>query len=269
MRTKHATTEQSRNPAPSTVGNLAAPHRGVALAAGLAYLITIAASIPAQFLSYAPVLGDPGYVLGPGADIRVQWGALLELVTALACIATAVILFPLVRRQHQGAALGFVTVRVLEAALIVTGIVAMLSVVTMRQPAAEGAEATARVVAAEALIAIHDWTFLLGPGVMPGLNALLLGYLIYRTRLVPRLIPAIGLLAAPLFLTAAAATLVGLNEPASVWTALATLPIFAWELSLGLWLTVKGFTPSSVARLVANPPDSLPPTRIRHQETRP
>jgi hypothetical protein len=107
------------------------------------------------------------------------------------------------------------------------------------------------VVTSEALVAVHDWTFLLGPGVMPGINAVLLGYIMYRSGLVPRAIPAIGLLGAPLFLVAGAASIVGINEPASVWTALATLPIFAWEAALGVWLTVKGFKPDAARRLHA------------------
>lgn len=221
-------------------------HRRLAAVAGVMYLITIVASVPAQYFNYAPVLTDARYVLGAGADTRVLWGGLLELITALACIGTAVVLFPVVRRQHEGAALGFVTARVLEAALIVAGIVSMLAVVTLRQPDAAGAEAAARVIASEALVALHDGTFLLGPGVMPGVNALLLGYLMYRSQLVPRLIPVIGLAGAPLFLVAGAATLVGVNEPTSIWTVLATLPIFVWEFSLGVWLLVKGFRRSSL-----------------------
>lgn len=236
--------DQGRHP---SSGTRADQHRGAARAAGLAYLVTIVASIPAQFVSYAPVLDNPDYVLGGGADVRVQWGGLLEVVTALACIATAVILFPVLRRYQYGAALGFVSVRILEAALIVTGVVAMLSVVSLRQPGAAGVEATSRVVAAEALVAVHDWTFLLGPGVIPGINALLLGYLMYRSGLVPRIIPAVGLVGAPIFLIAGTASLVGLNEPASIWTVLATLPIFAWELSLGVWLTVRGFSRTPAA----------------------
>ncbi|HEY5787760.1 MAG TPA: DUF4386 domain-containing protein, partial [Microlunatus sp.] len=106
------------------------------------YLITIVASIPAQFVLYTPVLSNPDYVLSSGADTRVLWGGVLELITALACIGTAVVLFPLLRRQHEGAALGFVTARVLEAALIVTGIVGILSVVTLRQPETTATEAT-------------------------------------------------------------------------------------------------------------------------------
>jgi hypothetical protein len=220
--------------------------RRTALTAGVLYLITIIASIPAQFVFYDPVLSDPGYVIGPGADVRVLWGGLFELITALACIGTAVVLFPVVKRQHEGAALGFVTARVFEAALIVVGIVSLLSVVTLRQSGATGAEATSLVTTAHALVAIHDWTFLLGPGVMPGVNALLLGYLLYRSGLVPRIIPVIGLVGGPLILAAGTATLVGLNEQVSVWSAIATAPIFVWELSLGIWLAVKGFKPSPI-----------------------
>lgn len=213
----------------------------LARTAGVMYLITIVASIPAQFVLYHPVLSNPEYVLGAGHDTRVMWGGLLELITALACISTAVALFPVVRRHHEAAALGFVTARVLEAAFIVTGIISMLSVTTLRQPDATGTEATSLVAAAQALVAIHDWTFLLGPGVLPGINALLLGYLMYRSGLVPRIIPRIGLIGAPLFLAAAGATIIGVNEPASIVTALVTLPIFVWEAALGIRLTVSGF----------------------------
>ncbi len=214
----------------------------LARAAGVMYLITIVASIPAQFVLYHPVLSNPEYVLGAGHDTQVMWGGFLELITALACIGTAVALFPVLRRHHEAAALGFVTARVLEAAFIVTGIVSMLAVTTLRQPGATGAEATSLVAASEALVAVHDWTFLLGPGVLPGINALLLGYVLYRSGLVPRIIPRIGLIGAPFFLTAASATVLGLNEPASIATALVTLPIFAWEAALGVRLTLSGFS---------------------------
>ena len=220
--------------------------RRIAFIAGALYLITIIASIPAQFVFYDPVLNDPNYVVSSGADTGVLWGGLFELVTALACIGTAVVLFPVVKRQNEAAALGFVAARVFEAALIVVGIVSLLSVVTLRQAGARGAEATSLVTTAKSLVAMHDWTFLLGPGVMPGINALLLGYLMYRSGLVPRVIPLMGLIGAPLILVAGTATLLGLNEQVSVWTGIATAPIFAWELSLGVWLVVKGFKPSLI-----------------------
>lgn len=220
--------------------------RGTAAAAGIAYLVTIVASIPAPLALYTPILADPGYITGDGSDARVQWGGVLEYVTALACIATAVILFPVLRRFHCAAALGFVTARVLEAALITLSIVAMLSVVSLRHDS-EGLGAAARMASAQALIAVHDWAVLLGPGVIPGLNALLLGFLMYRSGLVPRIIPLIGLLGAPPFLVAAVASLVGITDPSSLWSALATLPIFVWEFSLGLCLTFRGFRTPSIA----------------------
>ncbi len=97
-----------------------------------------------------------------------------------------------------------------------------------------------------ALVAVRDWTFLLGPGFVPALNALLLGTLMYRSRLVPRIIPTIGLIGAPLLLAATTACLFGYTEPFSVWPNIATLPVAAWELSLGVWMVVKGFRPSPI-----------------------
>jgi hypothetical protein len=229
--------------------------RKIALVAGVLYLITIVASIPAQFVLYGPVLTNPDYIVSSGANTQVPWGGFFEMITALACIGTAVVLFPVVKRQNEPAALGFVTARVFEAALIVVGIVSLLSVVTLRQDlaGAAGADMASLVTTGNALVAIHDWTFLLGPGVMPGVNALLLGYLMYRSGLVPRVIPVMGLIGGPLILAAGTATLLGLNEQVSVWTVIATAPIFAWELSLGLWLIVKGFDPSVIASEKFNP----------------
>ena len=157
--------------------------RRIALVAGLFYLITFAASIPAVFL-LAPVLDHPGYIAAPGADTRVLWGCFLNLVNALACIGTAVALFPVVRRQNEAFALGFVTSRMLEAAIIVIGVVSLLAVVTLRQglAGAPGTDPASLLTTGRALVAVRDWTFLLGPGLMPGINAMLLGYLMYRSR---------------------------------------------------------------------------------------
>lgn len=218
--------------------------RKTALVAGGFYLITFASSIPAFFL-IGPVLDNPDYIVSSGSDTSVLWGCFLDVVNALACIGTAVVLFSVVKRQNEGVALGFVTTRVLEAAVIIIGVVCLLSVVTLRQPGASGAEATSLVTTGRSLVAIRDWTFLLGPNLMAGLNALLLGYLMYRSGLVPRIIPVLGLLGAPLLLAVTTATLFGLTEHGSVWW-IVVAPIFVWELSLGIWLVVKGFKPSPI-----------------------
>ena len=221
-----------------------ADHRGslrrTALVAGVLYLVTFASSIPAVFL-LDPVLNDPGYVVGPGADAQVRLGCLLDLVNAFACVGTAVALFSVVKREHEGLALGFVMSRMYEAAVILIGVVSLLAVVSLRQPGATGAPADALVAVARGLVAVRNWTFLLGPSLAPGINAALLGTLLYRARLVPRLIPTLGLIGAPLLLLSTLATLLGINQQMSALTAIATLPIFLWELSLGLWMTFRGF----------------------------
>jgi Domain of unknown function (DUF4386) len=214
--------------------------RRTALVAGGLYLITFVTSIPARLLS-GPVRNDPNYVLGPGADAQVLFAGFLDVVLALACIGTAVALYPVVKRQNEGVALGFVGARILEAAIIVTGVVSLLSVVTLRQAGA-GADA---LVTAQALVASYDWTFLFGPGFMAAVNALLLGSLMYRSGLVPRIIPLVGLIGAPLLLASDTAVMFGLWEQFSLPAGIATLPVALWEFSLGVWLVVKGFRPSS------------------------
>jgi hypothetical protein len=229
--------------------------RRTALVGGTFYVLTFLASIPALFL-LGPVLNDPAYIVSAGSDTQVTWGAFLDLVTALTGIGTAVALFPVVKRQDEGLALGFVTTRLFEAAVIVIGVVCVLTVVALRQPGATGAHAESLVTTGQALVAARDWTFLLGPNVMAGLNALLLGTLMYKSGLVPRLIPTIGLVGAPLLLGVTFATMFGLTEHGSAWWVLAA-PIFVWELSLGLYLMIKGFRPSPVTDgLVADRPAS-------------
>lgn len=226
--------------------------RKTAFVAGGFYLLTFVSSIPAVFL-LAPVLDDANYIVGSGSDTRVLFGCFLDLINAIACIGTAVTLFPVVKRQHQGAALGFVGARLFEAAIIVIGVVSLLAVVTLRQDVAgaAGTDNGSLVAVGQSLVAVRDWTFALGPGLVPGINALLLGYLMYRSGLVPRLIPVLGLIGAPLLITSATATLFNSNDPITALAAIATLPIFLWELSLGLWLVVKGFKPSPITARLA------------------
>jgi len=215
------------------------PHRTTSLAAGVLYLLTFV-SIPTLAL-YGPV-HDPNYIVGPGPDTSVMFGGILEIIVALACIGTAVVLYPVEKRQNEGIALGFVGVRVLEAGTIFAGVACLLSVVTLRQAGA-GADA---LVTAHALVAIYDRTFLLGQSFLPAVNALLLGSLLYQSRLVPRVLPLIGFVGAPLLVGADIAVLFGVIGKTSPPAALAAIPIALWELSLGVWLVVKGFNPSPI-----------------------
>jgi Domain of unknown function (DUF4386) len=222
--------------------------RKSAVVAGVFYLVTFIASMPAAFVFLPPVLDNPDYILSAGADTGVIWGCVLDVINALAGIGTAVALFPVVKRHNEALALGFVATRLLEAAVIMVGVVSLLAVVTLRQDPADATgtdPATARMIGT-ALVAVRDWTFLLGPGLMPALSALLLGTLMYRSRLVPRVIPTVGLIGAPLLLAGTTATLFGHLEQVAPLAGLAALPVAAWELSLGLYMVVKGFRPSPI-----------------------
>jgi hypothetical protein len=203
----------------------------------------------------APVLNHPGYIASPGAGTRVLEGCFLDLVNALACIGTAMALVPVARRQNEAFALGLVTSRMLEAAIIVIGVVSLLAVVTLRQDlaGAPGTGTASLVTTGRALVSVRDSTFLLGPGLMPGINAVLLGYLMYRSGLVPRLIPVVGLIGAPLLIASAAAAQFRGDHLVPALAVIATIPIFAWELSLGLWLAIKGFKPSPITVGMAEP----------------
>ena len=215
--------------------------RKTALVGGALYVITFATSIPGRLLN-APVRNDPNYILGPGADTQVLFAGFLDVLVALACIGTAVALYPVIKRQNEGVALGFIGSRTLEAAIIVAGVVSLVSVVTLRQ-AGVGADG---LVTSQALVAMYGWTFLFGPGFMAVVNALLLGSLMYRSGLVPRIIPLVGLIGAPILFASDIAIMFGLWEQFSMPANLAVIPIFVWELSLGIYLVVKGFKPSPI-----------------------
>jgi hypothetical protein len=177
------------------------------------YLITFITSIPALFVFYAPVLEDPRYIVGAGADNSVALGAFLELILIIANIGTAVVLFPILKRQNEILALGYVTARVVECVFIAVGILSVLSVVTLRQEAAAGADAGSLLTAGKSLVAIHDWTFLLGPGFFVGVgNGLILGYLMYTSRLVPRGMALLGLIGGTLIIASGVGVLFGVIE---------------------------------------------------------
>ncbi|BAS12433.1 conserved hypothetical protein [Arthrobacter sp. Hiyo8] len=184
------------------------------MVAGILYIVTFVSSIPALFL-ISPVLNDPHYITGPGADSTVIFGCFLDLVNAVSAVGTAVALFPVVKRQNEGIALGFVTARMFEAAVIVIGVVSLLAVVTLRQNS--GAD-PALVPVGQALVAVRGWTFILGPSLVPGVSGLLLGYLMYRSGLVPRIIPLLGLIGGPLLLSSTLSTMFGINQGISVWS---------------------------------------------------
>ncbi|WP_454320554.1 DUF4386 domain-containing protein [Streptomyces phaeoluteigriseus] len=221
------------------------------MAVGSLFLLTEAAAIAGAVL-YRPLLAAADGRLAQGADTRALLGALCEVLLVVAVTGTGAALFPVLRRHGEGLALGYAFGRLLEAAVISLGIVAVLALVTLRRDA--GAAAGADL----ALVAVHDWTFLVGPNIALGLNTVLLAYLAYRARLVPRFIAVLGLVGGPLICASAVAVMFGAYEQLSVAGSVAALPVFAWELGLAGWLIVRGFGPGSGARSRTDGPAADP-----------
>ena len=217
--------------------------RKTALVGGILYLITFIGSIPAALL-VGPALNDPAYVLGAGADQQVAFGAVLELVNVFALIGCGIAFFSVVRKVHEGLAIGYLATRLFEGAIITIGVLSLLSIITLRQQVAAGADGEAIAPVAGALAAVRNWAMTIGPNMAP-FNALMLGTALYRARLVPRAIPALGLIGAPLLITFVIGTILGVTGPGTVFHGIAVFPFFFWELALGLWLTFKGFNESS------------------------
>src|SRR6266581_7429812 len=215
------------------------PLRKTALVAGVLYLLTFV-SIPTLFI-YGQVKGA-NYIIGAGPDTAAIIGGILEIIVALAGIGTAVVLFPVLKKQNEGVALGLVASRILEASTMFVGVAFLLSIVTLRQAGA-GADA---LVTSHALVSLYDRIFVLGQSFMPAVNDLLLGFLLYQSRLVPRGLSLIGIVGAPLLLASYLAVMFGLIGQHAAPATFAALPVALFEFSLGVWLVVKGFKPSPI-----------------------
>ena len=216
--------------------------RKTSLVAGILYLLTFI-SIPT--LSLYGAIHRTNYILGSGPDTPAIIGGVLEIIMALCGIATAIVLFPVLKKQNEEAALGLVAARILESATIFVGVSFLLSIVSLRQ-AGVGADALAT---SQALVSLYDRIFLLGQSFMPAICDILLGYLLYKSRLVPRALSLIGIIGAPLLIVGYMAILFGVIDRISPMAALAAVPVALFEFSLGIWLVVKGFnsTPAAIA----------------------
>jgi hypothetical protein len=214
--------------------------RRIARTFGVLYLITFVTSIPALWL-YQPVLGHPAsYVAGAGHSNRILLGAFLELLLIIANIGTAVVVYPLLKRVSEVCAVGYVTARLVECMFILIGILTMLAVVTLQRNPSAGSEATLGSLA-YTLAAIKDWTFAMVPVVVGIGNGLLLGYLMYRSELVPKRMAMLGLVGGPLICISGIAVMFGVAQSGGPLQGFATIPDALWELLLGIYPLVWGF----------------------------
>ena len=220
-----------------------ASHRKGAIAAGVLFLITHVTSI-GSFALYDPILSNASNITGSGSDVQVLAGALLEVILALAVVGTSVALYPAVKRYNEGIALGYVGLRTLEAGVIAVGVLPLLVLVTLRQLAVTaGADPTTLNSIGPALVSFHDWTLILGPGLICATNTVLMAYLMFTSHLVPRFIPVLGLIGGPAIFAVSVARLFGISDP--TWMLITVIPIFAWEVTLAFRLITKGYRSSA------------------------
>jgi hypothetical protein len=231
--------------------------RKIATLTGWLMVVTFVTSIPAYFILYAPVRDNPGLITGAGADptASVALGAVLELILIIAMVGTAVVPYAVFRRYSEGLALGYVAARLVESIFAGIGIVSLLAFLFMRQEGTAGTDPAL----GEAFVAIYDRAFLIGPGFFAGVaNGMILGYLMYRSGLVPRGMAMLGLIGGPLIVASGIAVMFDVIERGSILQGVATIPEFIWELSFGIYLIVKGFKPSPI--LAGD--DSKPAARV-------
>ena len=222
----------------------------IARVTGLLFIATFVTSIPARLL-FAPLWGDGGVAY---SDTSIYVGAVLEFLVIAANVGTAVVLYPAVKRQSEIGAIGYVTARVMECTAIMIGLFSLLSVVTLQQNVAAGTEAVTA-----SLVATYEWSFLFGPGLLAGIgNGLILGYLMYRSNLVPRRMSVLGLVGGPMLIVAFLLVLFGAIEVNSPWQFLLTVPEIAWEASFGIYLVWKGFKTTRPVDLEASAPAVQP-----------
>ena len=228
-------------------------HRTAAVLAGTFFIVAAVAAVFALAL-YQPVLNDPSYVVSrSGADTQVLLGALFEVLVAISVIGTAITLYPVVRKQNETTALGYVAGRTTEGVVIVVGIISLIAIVSLRSDYAGvgGAAAVSAIAIGKTLVAVHNWTFLFGPNLALGWNTSLLAFLMYRSRLVPRPIAILGLIGGPVIFASGTAELFGLYTQTSTFGAITAIPVAAWEMSLALWMIIRGFRPKAVAAIHA------------------
>ena len=217
--------------------------RKTALVGGILYLVTFVGSIASAML-VGPALNDPAYILGAGADQQIGLAGILELVNVFGLVGCGIAFFSVVRKVHEGLAIGYLATRLFEGAIITISVVGLLSIMTLHKQVAAGADGEPLVPVAAALVVVRNWAILLGSNMAP-FNALMLGTALYKARLVPRWMPALGLVGAPILISFIIGNILGVAQVGTPFHTIAVFPFFVWELALGLWLTFKGFNESS------------------------
>jgi len=223
-------------------------NRDIAIMVGVLYIVAAITAI-LGFALYQPILNDPEYIIkGSANETQVVWGAFNELILAFSVIGISVMMYPIINKENESLAIGYVCFRLLEAILIIIGIIGLLSITTLSQEfgTAVTPNVSSYITAGKLLVTLHNWTFLLGPNLALGPSTLMMSYFLYDSKLVPRVISILGLAGGFLILVCALLVMFGVFLQVSEWGAILAIPVFAYEMSLAVFLIVKGFNSSVV-----------------------
>ena len=218
-------------------------NRSNAIAAGILFIIAAVAAMTGRIL-YGPILTDSDYIIkGTAHETQVLWGAFFEILTAFAVIGTPIALFPVLRKYNQGMAIATVSFRLLEATMIIVGILSLMTIVTLSHQFTNevNADSTSYLMAGKTLLALQNWTFAFGPNIALGPSTFMTGYLLHKSKLVPRFISIMGMIGGPLIFICGVLVMFGLFTQTSLWGGLLAIPVFVYEMSLAIRLLSKGF----------------------------
>ena len=226
-------------------------NRNIAITIGVLFLLTEITSITGLIL-YDPILHDPQYIItGAANETRVLWGAFFEILLVFTQIGTAITLFPILKKYHESMAIGTVCFRLLEATIVIIGIMSLLAIVTLNHAFLEESNpnTSTYLMAGKLLLDIHNWTFLYGPNLILGPSTFMTSYLLYKSKLVPRFITFLGLVGGPLISVNALLVTFGVFSQLSAWGMMSAIPVFAYEVSLAVQLIAKGFNSPPATRV--------------------
>ena len=218
---------------------------------GWLFIGTFVTSIPARLLlidGAGASWSDMRFVAGDASSASLKWGAVLEFGLIVTQIGSAIVIYPLIRRQSETVSLSYVAARIVESVFAAIGLISIITLVSLADAlvGASGPEATALTVQGDTLAQVYDWAFRWGPGVVAGIgNGIMLGYLMYKSELVPRRLAMLGLIGGPVLIFSFTLQLIGLYKNGEGPSGLFTFPEAAWELSLGIYCAWKGFRPES------------------------
>lgn len=192
---------------------------------------------------YDPILNESNFLLSASNNYsQIVFGAVNELILCVTATGTGIMLFPLLKRYNERMALGYLSFRLLEVVFIMIGTISVLTALAVSENYANGVirdKDNAQNLMLT-FIYLHKWTFMLGPNFMLAINTFLYSYVFSKSNVVPKNLARLGISASLLIMLAAILEMFGVIQQISIWGILLALPVALYEMTLAIWLIVKG-----------------------------